>query len=104
MYVVEQICDWRDHLRYIALLNPASQKPLKKRKIISQTSPNSPPYLTGDNINYLVKMKQDTSGFRDLGIARFFNFSDTGRGDPLLICPSLQNKNSIAAGSGIAAM
>jgi len=63
-----------------------------------------PPYLTGDNINYLVKMRQDCNHFKDLGIARYFNFSDTGRGDPLLICPSLQSKGNIAAGSGIAAM
>jgi hypothetical protein len=48
------------------------------------------PFLTFDNINYLIKMKSDTSHFYQLEISKYFNFSENGRSDPFLITPSLQ--------------
>lgn len=100
IYTVEQVSLWRDQLRYLALLNP-SQKALKKHKLMPAAT--SIPYITCDNVNYLVKMRSDTTHFSQLPISKYFNFSENGRGDPLLIAPSLQSRG-VAAGSGIAAI
>jgi hypothetical protein len=40
-------------------------------------------------INYLVKMKSDTSHFGGLEIAKYFNFCEKTRSDPLLVTPGL---------------
>ena len=56
------------------------------------------PYLTDDNVNYLLKMKSDTSVFATLALGRYFNFAtETSRGDPFLIQASVSG--NIVAGN-----
>ena len=56
------------------------------------------PYLTDDNQNYLLKMKNDTQQFATMAIARYFNFaSENSRGDPFLIQTSVSG--NIVAGN-----
>ena len=48
------------------------------------------PYLTNENINYLIKMKTDTAIFAQLSMSKFFNFApENSRGDPFLIQTSV---------------
>eukprot|EP00347_Sterkiella_histriomuscorum_P021246 403334687 len=100
IYTVEQIAQWRDQLRYLALLN-SQNKAIKKHKLLPSAQI---PYLTSQGINYLVKMKTDTNHFCTLSIAKYFNFSESSRVDPFLISCSLQQKSQLAAGSGIRAI
>jgi hypothetical protein len=60
----------------------SKQKSLRKRR--AQTAIQVP-YLTIDNINYLLKMKTDMLDFAKMPFAQYFNFSDGARGDPFLI-------------------
>ena len=56
------------------------------------------PYLTDENVNYLLKMKTDTSVFATLALGRYFNFAtETSRGDPFLIQTSVSG--NIVAGN-----
>jgi hypothetical protein len=56
-------------------------------------------------VNYLIKMKSDTSHFSTLGIARYFNFCDKNRSDPFLITAGLASQaRNLAVGSGATAM
>jgi len=56
-------------------------------------------------VNYLIKMKSDTSHFCTLDIAKYFNFCERYRSDPFLIAAGLgQQPKAIAQGSGITAM
>ena len=56
-------------------------------------------------VNYLIKMKSDTSHFCTLDIAKYFNFCERYRSDPFLITAGLsQQPKAIAQGSGITAM
>jgi hypothetical protein len=56
-------------------------------------------------INYLIKMKSDTSHFAQLEIGKFFNFCEKTRSDPFLITTGLsQQPKNLAVGSGITAM
>ena len=42
--------------------------------------------MTGQNVNYLLKMRSDTSHYSTLAIGKHFNFaSESSRGDPFLI-------------------
>ena len=47
------------------------------------------PFVTNESINYLVKMKNDTSHFHSLEVGKYFNFIEGGRSDPFLINTSL---------------
>jgi hypothetical protein len=78
--VVELVVLWRDQIRYLTMMG-TRQKHLRKRR--AQTAIQIP-YLTADNVNYLLKMKTDTIDFAKLGISQHFNFGDQ-RGDPFLI-------------------
>jgi hypothetical protein len=56
-------------------------------------------------INYLIKMKSDTSHFGQLEIGKFFNFCEKTRSDPFLITTGLSHQpKNLAVGSGITAM
>jgi len=55
-------------------------------------------------INYLIKMKSDTSHFCNLEIGKYFNFCDRNRSDPFLITTGLSQTKNLAVGSGITAM
>jgi hypothetical protein len=58
-------------------------------------------------VNYLIKMKSDTSHFGSLELAKYFNFCDRNKSDPFLITPGLprqQKGAGLAQGSGITAM
>jgi hypothetical protein len=56
-------------------------------------------------VNYLIKMKSDTSHFSTLGISRYFNFCDKNRSDPFLITAGLASQaRNLAVGSGATAM
>lgn len=56
------------------------------------------PYLTDDNVNYLLKMKSDTAVFVSMTIGKYFNFApENSRGDPFLIQTSVSG--NIIAGN-----
>jgi hypothetical protein len=55
-------------------------------------------------INYLIKMKSDTSHFCNLEIGKYFNFCERNRSDPFLITTGLSQAKNLAVGSGITAM
>lgn len=61
------------------------------------------PYVTGESISYLIKMKTDTSHFINLGLGKYFNFCESTKSDPFLIQSSLQ-ASGVAVGSGIRAI
>ena len=110
---------WRDLFRQIGMLAVSQAKSLKRlqqqRVAFLITSDESYHNNTTDNgsrdenhqtlINYLIKMKSDTSHFSTLGIARYFNFCDKNRSDPFLITAGLTSyARNLAVGSGATAM
>ena len=91
---VELVVLWRDQFRYLALIG-SKQRTIRKRR--AQTAIQVP-YLTNDNVNYLIKMKTDTTIFATMAIARHFNFApENSRGDPFLIQTSVSG--NIIAGN-----
>ena len=59
--------------------------------------------MTNENVNYLLKMRNDTSNFANLTIAKHFNFVENTRGDPFLIQASVSG-NIIAGNRARAAI
>ena len=91
---VELVVLWRDQFRYLALIG-SKMRTIRKRR--AQTAIQVP-FLTTDNLNYLLKMKSDTSCFATMAIGKHFNFAaETSRGDPFLIQTSVSG--NIVAGN-----
>jgi len=118
IHVVETIVMWRDLFRQIGMLTVSQAKSLKRlqqqRFAFLITSDESYHNNTTENgsrdenhqtlINYLIKMKSDTSHFCTLEIGKFFNFCERNRSDPFLITTGLSQAKNLAVGGGIAAM
>lgn len=91
---VELVVLWRDQFRYLALIG-TKQRAIRKRR--AQTAIQVP-YLTSQNVNYLLKIKTDTACFASLPISKHFNFAPEGaRSDPFLIQTSVSG--NIVAGN-----
>ena len=91
---VELVVLWRDQFRYLALIG-SKQRTIRKRR--AQTAIQVP-YLTNENVNYLLKMKTDTIVFASMTIGKYFNFApENSRGDPFLIQTSVSG--NIIAGN-----
>jgi len=100
MHVVDSITVWRDQFIQRTIQGASQSKNLKR---INQTRVSFLLPLNGEsnNINYLIKIKSDTSHFCTLDIGKLFNFCERTRSDPFLVTAG---KTSVAAGSGITAM
>lgn len=115
IHAVDCITVWRDQFRQLAAIGGGGNQSKNLKRLVSNKMPflvpgdgfdsNSVSITTpGTNlVNYLNKMKSDTSHFGSLSIAKRFNFCERNKSDPFLLTAGKQ-KAGIAQGSGITAM
>jgi hypothetical protein len=109
IHVVDTIVMWREQFRYIAGMSGSQSKNLRRLSqsrlsfLVPAVNEDGNTSTNPAMINYLIKMKSDTSHFGQLEIGRFFSFCEKTRSDPFLITTGLSQQPK-AVGSGITAM